>query len=101
MIEILVTELSVPPRVPESSVLGTFTWRSWEWYIKATPLGMRCETTARQAMTPFRLNTSTQSLSVTPIASASSTESQVTGPPRNRVSMVRLSWNSEWIDHFE
>ena len=101
MIEIRVTELSVPPRVPESSVFGTFTCRSWEWYISPTPLGTRCETTARHAITPLRLKTSTQSLSRTPIVFASSTESQMTGPPRKSVSIVRLSWNSEWIDHFE
>ena len=31
----------------------------------------------------------------------SALESHIAGPPRNRVSIVRLSWNSEWIDHFE
>ncbi len=87
--------------MPEVSLIGTFTWRSCEWYMKALPSGMRCETTARQAMTPLRLTASTQSLSAAPIRSASPGEIQTTGPPRNSSSMRRLSWYSEWIDHLE
>ena len=100
-IAIRVTELSVPPRFPSSSVRGVCRCRSLAWYIRQTPFGMRCETVARQAMTPLRLYASTQSLSGTPSASASSRASHSTAPPRNRVSMCRLSWYSEWIDHFE
>src|SRR5262249_34178598 len=37
----------------------------------------------------------------TPIAAASAGDIQITGPPRNSRSMCRLSWYSEWIDHFE
>ena len=69
--------------------------------MNARPAGMRCETTARQAITPLRLTISTQSLSATSIRAASSGASHTTGPPRNSSSIRRLSWNSEWIDHFE
>ena len=52
-------------------------------------------------MTPLRFWASTQSLSRTPIASASAGLIHTTGPPRESESMSRLSWYSEWIDHFE
>ena len=44
---------------------------------------------------------SIQSLSATSIAAASAGLSQMVGPPRDSDSMNRLSWYSEWIDHFE
>ena len=50
---------------------------------------------------PLRLCASIQSLSLTPIFSASSWLIQMSGPPRESASMNRLSWYSEWIDHFE
>ena len=100
-ITIRVTELSVPPRFPSSSVRGVWRWRSLAWYMRQTPFGIRCETVARHAMTPFRLYASTQSLSAIPSVSASSRASHSTAPPRKSVSMCRLSWYSEWIDHLE
>ncbi|MNC87682.1 hypothetical protein D3C83_34270 [compost metagenome] len=48
-------------------------------------------TTARAAMAPFTLNSSTQSLSTMPARFASSSESQMHGPPRLNVSIIRLS----------
>lgn len=62
---------------------------------------MRCETTSRAATTPLRLTASTQSLSDAPMAAASAGLIHSDGPPRDRVSISRLSWYSEWIDHFE
>ena len=101
LIMMRVTELSVPPRVPVVSLIGTLMWRSCEGYMYALPTGMRWETTARQAIAPLPLTTSTQSLSVTAMRSASCVDSHTTGPPRNSVSMIRLSWYSEWMDHLE
>jgi hypothetical protein len=65
------------------------------------PLGIRCDTIARATTTPLRLYASIQSLSLTPIASASCGLIQISGPPRDSDSMNRLSWYSEWIDHLE
>ena len=63
------------------------------------PSGIRCDTIARAATTPLRLTASTQSLSLTPIFSASRSDIQIVWPPRERLSMNRLSWYSLWIDH--
>ena len=65
------------------------------------PSGILCVTTARATTTPLRLTASIQSLSRTPIFAASASLIQIVGPPRDSVSMIRLSWYSEWIDHFE
>jgi len=65
------------------------------------PVGSRWVTIARSTITPLRLTASTQSLSRTPIAAASASLIHTTGPPRESDSMNRLSWYSEWIDHFE
>ena len=48
-------------------------------------------TTARAAIAPLTLNSSTQSLSTMPATFASSSLSQTTGPPRFSVSIIRLS----------
>src|SRR5215469_4352500 len=98
---IRVSELSDPPCQPEISDFGVIRCRSLAWYMYTVPFGIRCETTARQVTTPLRFQASIQSLSVTPIAVASWGDIQITGPPRNSRSMCRLSWYSEWIDHFE
>ena len=100
-IAIVVSAFSVPPRRPSISERGVPIWRSLEWYIRHTPCGTRCETTARVTTMPLRLCASTQSLSRTSIASASCGLIHSPEPPRNSVSMCRLSWYSEWIDHFE
>src|ERR1044072_6292862 len=97
----LVTELCIPPRVFDVSDFGTPTWRSIAWYIIDIPSGTRCDTTARAATTPLPLTISTQSLSETPIFAASTGLIQRTGPPRNSVSIWRLSGWVEWMDHFE
>ena len=96
-----VSELSPPPCQPEISERGVIRCRSLAWYMNTVPSGIRWLTTARQATTPLRLKASIQSLSPTPIFAASSGLIQITGPPRNSRSMCRLSWYSEWIDHFE
>ena len=86
-----VTELWWPPRVPVVSLPGTFTMRSWAWYIITMPSLTRWLTTARQVAAPLALNTSTQSLSTIPALAASCSLSQIIGPPRDRVSISRLS----------
>jgi hypothetical protein len=97
-----VSELSPPPPCqPEISDFGVIRCRSLAWYMYTVPRGILCDTTARQATTPLRLYASIQSLSATPMAAASCGDIQMTGPPRNSRSMCRLSWYSEWIDHFE
>ena len=48
-------------------------------------------TTARAAMAPLELNNSIQSLSTMPASLASSSLIHTHGPPRLRVSMIRLS----------
>ena len=96
-----VSELWIPPRFPVFSTRGTPIVRSFAWYMYTVPSGIRCETTARATTMPLRLCASIQSLSLTPIFSASSRLIQMSGPPRDSASMNRLSWYSEWIDHFE
>ncbi|MCY1183253.1 hypothetical protein D9M71_665790 [compost metagenome] len=86
-----VTELWWPPRVLVVSLPGTFTMRSWAWYISTMPSFTRWLTTARQVAAPLALNTSTQSLSTMPTFAASFSLIQMIGPPRDRVSMIRLS----------
>ena len=51
-------------------------------------------------MAPLVLNSSTQSLSAMPAFCASSSLSQMTGPPRLSVSMCRLSLYVLWMPHF-
>src|SRR5699024_12461394 len=63
------------------------------------PSGMRWLTIARAATTPLRLVSSIQSLSAIPTLAASRSESHTDCPPRERLSMNRLSWYSEWMDH--
>ena len=75
--------------------------RSCAWYMYTVPSGIRCETTARATITPLRLTASIQSLSATATLAASAGLIQIVGPPRDSDSMNRLSWYSEWIDHFE
>ena len=86
-----VTELWIPPRLPEVSAPGTFTIFSCAWYIKIMVSGIRWLTTARAAMVPLALNTSTQSLSTMPAFLASISLIHTLGPPRNKVSMRKLS----------
>lgn len=64
------------------------------------PSGIRCDTIARATTTPLRLYDSIQSLSRMPAFSASSTLIR-SWDHRERASMNRLSWYSEWIDHLE
>ena len=73
---------------------------SWAWYISTMPGLTRWLTTARAAIAPLMLNSSTQSLSTMPAVFASSSDSQITGPPRLSVSMIRLSLYVEWMPHF-
>src|SRR5512141_1665664 len=96
-----VSELLVPPRCPLVSAIGVLIVRSLAWYMYTVPSGIRCETIARATTTPLRLYDSIHSLSRTPILSASSGDIQMVGPPRESESIIRLSWYSEWIDHFE
>src|SRR6478609_11571842 len=98
---IRVRELWMPPRRPLVSAIGTSTVRSFAWYMYTVPSGMRWETIARATTTPLRLYDSIQSLSRTPMFAASCVLIQIVGPPRESDSMNRLSWYSEWIDHFE
>ncbi len=86
-----VTELWMPPRVPVISEPGTFTIFSWAWYISAIPSLTRCETTARAVSAPLALKASIQSLSTMPARWASRSLIQTIGPPRDRVSISRLS----------
>ena len=91
----------MPPRLPVVSVSGTSMVRSWAWCTNTVPSGIRWQTMARNTITPLRLTASTQSLSATPILAASAGLIHIVGPPRDSDSMNRLSWYSEWIDHFE
>ena len=91
----------MPPRLPLVSAIGTSIVRSCAWYMNTVPAGIRWLTTARATTTPLRLTASTQSLSAMPTLAASLSLIQMFGPPRDRLSMNRLSWYSEWIDHFE
>ncbi|MNT21405.1 hypothetical protein D3C72_1567430 [compost metagenome] len=86
-----VTELWWPPRVLVVSAPGTFTIRSWAWYIITMPSLTRWLTTARAVSAPLALKHSIQSLSSIPARCASISESQTIGPPRLRVSISRLS----------
>ncbi|CAB3810538.1 hypothetical protein LMG28688_07266 [Paraburkholderia caffeinitolerans] len=81
----------MPPRVPVISEPGVFTIFSCAWYIITMPRGMRWLTTARAHSAPFELKHSIQSLSTTPICAASFSEIHTIGPPRESVSMSRLS----------
>src|SRR5690242_14194537 len=94
-----VSELWMPPRRPDASAFGTSMTRSWAWYMYTVPSGILWVTTARQTTTPLRFTASIQSLSLTPIFAASASLIHIVGPPRESVSMMRLSWYSEWIDH--
>ena len=64
---------------------------SCAWYISTMPGFTRWLTTARAAMAPLMLKSSTQSLSSMPARFASSSLSHTTGPPRFSVSIIRLS----------
>ena len=86
-----VTELWMPPRWPVISEPGVFTIFSCAWYMKIVPAGMRCETTARATSAPLTLYASTQSLSAIFAFAASSSLIHTIGPPRDRVSISRLS----------
>ena len=86
-----VTELWMPPRAPVITDPGVLTIFSCAWYIITMPGWTRWLTTARAAIAPLMLNTSTQSLSTIPARLASSSLSQTIGPPRLSVSMIRLS----------
>ena len=55
------------------------------------PAGTRWLTTARAVSAPLALNTSIQSLSSMPAVLASVSLIQTIGPPRDSVSMIRLS----------
>ena len=86
-----VTELWMPPRLPVISEPGTFTIFSCAWYMKSVPSLMRWETTARATSAPLVLKASTQSLSTMPARAASVSDNHTIGPPRDSVSMRRLS----------
>ena len=94
-----VSELWMPPRLPDVSAIGTSISRSWAWYMYTVPSGIRCDTIARATTTPLRLTASIQSLSLIPTFAASRSLIQMFWPPRESDSMNRLSWYSEWIDH--
>ena len=55
------------------------------------PGGIRALTTDRVTITPWSLNTSIQSLSSMPAFCASTSEIQTIGPPRDNVSINKLS----------
>ena len=86
-----VTLLWMPPRTPVICDPGVLMIFSCAWYISSMPGLTRWLTTARAAMAPLMLKTSTQSLSSTPATLASSSLSHTTGPPRFSVSIIRLS----------
>ena len=86
-----VTELWMPPRLPVISDPGMFTIFSCAWYIITMPSFTRWETTARATRAPLLLNASTQSLSTMPARAASPSLIQMHGPPRDNVSISRLS----------
>ena len=86
-----VTELWMPPRACVISLPGTFTIFSCAWYIMIIPFGTRWETTARAQSAPLVLKASIQSLSSIPASAASTSDSHTIGPPRERVSISRLS----------
>ena len=86
-----VTELWMPPRLPVICDPGVFTIFSCAWYMKVVPSRMRWETTTRAVSAPLALKASTQSLSTRPARFASTSETQITGPPRFSVSIIRLS----------
>ena len=81
----------MPPRVPVTSLPGTFTIFSWAWYISVMPSGTRWLTTARATSAPLALYASIQSLSSIPALRASISLIQTIGPPRDSVSIRRLS----------
>ena len=86
-----VTELWMPPRWPVISEPGTFTIFSCAWYIMHMPCLTRWETTARATSAPLVLKASIQSLSTMPAPLASISLIQTIGPPRDSVSISRLS----------
>ena len=86
-----VTLLWMPPRTPVICDPGVLMIFSCAWYIRSMPGFTRWLTTARAAMAPLMLKTSTQSLSSMPLRLASSSLSHTTGPPRFSVSIIRLS----------
>ena len=86
-----VTELWMPPRTPVISAPGVLMIFSCAWYIITMPGLTRWLTTARAAIAPLTLKSSTQSLSTMPALLASSSLSQTIGPPRLSVSIIRLS----------
>jgi hypothetical protein len=86
-----VTELWIPPRWPVICEPGTFTIFSCAWYIRHMPSWTRWLTTARAVIAPFRLKSSIQSLSTMPTLFASVSEIHTIGPPRDSVSIRRLS----------
>ena len=86
-----VTELWMPPRVCMISDPGTFTIFSCAWYIITMPSGTRWLTTARAVSAPLTLNASIQSLSSMPTLRASISDIHTIGPPRDSVSISRLS----------
>ena len=89
--QVRVTELWMPPRLPVISLPGTFTIFSCAWYIMHMPAGTRWLTTARAVSAPLTLNASIQSLSSMPAARASVSLIHTIGPPRDIVSISRLS----------
>ena len=89
--KIRVSELCVPPRLPDPSFSGVLIWRSWAWCMNTVPSGMRWETTARADTVPLRFFASIHSLSRTPIFSASAGLIHTVWPPRPSVSMYGLS----------
>ena len=81
----------MPPRWPVISEPGTFTIFSCAWYIMHMPCFTRWDTTARPTKAPLPLNASIQSLSTMPAFWASISLIHTQGPPRERVSINRLS----------
>ena len=63
------------------------------------PRGMRAQTAARVTTTPWSLKTSTQSLSMMPISSASRSLIQNGSTPRESVVIRWLSPYVEWMCH--
>ena len=100
---IRVSELWMPPRRPVVSAFGTFTDALLGVVACSTvPSGIRWVTIARSdhdAVAVDRLD---------PVVVAHADLRRrpaglihIVGPPRDSDSMNRLSWYSEWMDHFE
>ena len=102
MIEIRVTELSVPPRVPGQLRLRDVHVAVLRVVHQGDPLrdAVRDDRAAGdhavavEDLDPVVVARPRSPRRPRPTATS-------TGPPRKSVSIVRLSWNSEWIDHFE